>query len=43
MKYNLNKSGMPSNLEDSAAISDFLAKNEGKRVVVVQGLGFVVN
>ena len=32
---------IPENLDDSIAIEDFLSKNAGKRVVVVQGLGFV--
>lgn len=32
---------IPENLDDSTAIYDFLSRNEGKKVVVVQGLGFV--
>lgn len=32
---------IPSILDDSAAIQEFLNKNAGKKVVVVQGLGFV--
>ena len=32
---------IPDNLDDSLRIVDFLQKNEGKKVVVVQGLGFV--
>lgn len=32
---------VPENLDDSIAIYDFLSSNEGKKVVVVQGLGFV--
>ena len=32
---------IPSILDDSAAIQDFLTKNVGKKVIVVQGLGFV--
>ena len=32
---------IPSVLEDSAEIQKFLAKNIGKKVIVVQGLGFV--
>ncbi len=32
---------IPSNLDDSIAIEKFLSMNKGKRVVVVQGLGFV--
>ena len=32
---------VPVNLDGSIAIYDFLSRNEGKKVVVVQGLGFV--
>jgi len=32
---------IPESGDDSKAISDFLSKNKGKKVVVVQGLGFV--
>ena len=32
---------IPDILNDSAKIQDFLAKNKGKKVIVVQGLGFV--
>ncbi len=32
---------IPENRDDSIAIHDFLSRNEGKKVVVVQGLGFV--
>ena len=32
---------IPESLDDSIAIEDFLSKNVGKKVVVVQGLGFV--
>jgi len=32
---------IPIDRDDSEAIAEFLANNEGKRVVVVQGLGFV--
>ena len=32
---------IPSVLDDKQAIDAFLAKNKGKKVVVVQGLGFV--
>lgn len=32
---------IPENLDDSATINDFLLRNKGKKVVVVQGLGFV--
>ena len=32
---------IPENLDDSAAIENFLSNNVGKKVVVVQGLGFV--
>lgn len=32
---------IPEDLDDSIAIEDFLSKNVGKKVVVVQGLGFV--
>ena len=31
----------PENLDDSKNIHDFLVKNAGKKVVVIQGLGFV--
>ena len=32
---------IPRVLDDSKNIEDFLSKNKGKKVVVVQGLGFV--
>lgn len=32
---------IPDALDDSRAIEQFLFKNQGKKVVVVQGLGFV--
>lgn len=32
---------IPVNLDDSASIENFLSRNKGKKVVVVQGLGFV--
>jgi UDP-N-acetyl-D-glucosamine dehydrogenase len=32
---------IPDNLDDSLRITDFLQKNEEKKVIVVQGLGFV--
>lgn len=32
---------IPDNLDDSIAIDNFLSRNKGKKVVVVQGLGFV--
>ena len=32
---------IPENLNDSKVIDDFLFRNKGKKVVVVQGLGFV--
>ena len=32
---------IPNPLDDSAEIQDFLKKNIGKKVIVVQGLGFV--
>jgi UDP-N-acetyl-D-glucosamine dehydrogenase len=32
---------IPNDLDDSIAIDDFLSMNTGKKVVVVQGLGFV--
>lgn len=32
---------IPENLDDSKVIDDFLFRNKGKKVVVVQGLGFV--
>ena len=32
---------IPYNLDDSAAIKSFLSKNKDKKVIVVQGLGFV--
>jgi len=32
---------IPTNLDDSASIDNFLLRNAGKKVVVVQGLGFV--
>ena len=32
---------IPESLDDSKAICEFLSKNKGKKVVVVQGLGFV--
>jgi len=32
---------IPTNLDDSASIDSFLLRNAGKKVVVVQGLGFV--
>jgi len=32
---------IPKNLDDSIAIEEFLSKNAGKKVIVVQGLGFV--
>ena len=32
---------IPNNLDDSAVIEDFLSRHSGKKVVVVQGLGFV--
>ena len=32
---------IPDNLDDSLRISEFLQKNEEKKVIVVQGLGFV--
>ena len=32
---------IPSDIDDSKSIREFLDKNEGKKVVVVQGLGFV--
>ena len=32
---------IPENLDHSKAIDDFLVRNKGKKVVVVQGLGFV--
>ena len=32
---------IPNNLDDSLNIKDFLAQNSGKKVIVVQGLGFV--
>ena len=40
-KSNLRKPKIISDFDDRDAITDFLSKNEGKRVVVVQGLGFV--
>ncbi len=36
-----NKHEIPESLDDSKRICDFLSKNNGKKVVVVQGLGFV--
>jgi nucleotide sugar dehydrogenase len=36
-----NKYEIPESLDDSKTIHDFLSKNKGKKVVVVQGLGFV--
>ena len=32
---------VPANLDDSKAIDNFLSKNKNKKIVVVQGLGFV--
>lgn len=32
---------IPNDLDDSLAIEDFLSKNKDKKVIVVQGLGFV--
>ena len=32
---------IPDSLDDSKTIEDFLFRNKGKKVVVVQGLGFV--
>lgn len=32
---------IPTFLDDHIAIEQFLARNEGKKVIVVQGLGFV--
>ena len=32
---------IPKNLDDSIAIEEFLSKNAGKKLIVVQGLGFV--
>ena len=32
---------IPSDIDDSKSIREFLDKNEGKKVIVVQGLGFV--
>ena len=32
---------LPDALDDSVMINQFLAKNKGKKVIVVQGLGFV--
>ena len=32
---------IPENLDDSIAIEECLSKNTGKKVLVVQGLGFV--
>lgn len=32
---------IPNNLDDSASIDNFLLRNAGKKVVVIQGLGFV--
>ena len=32
---------IPNDLDDSAVIKDFLSRHSGKKVVVVQGLGFV--
>lgn len=32
---------IPNNLDDSAVIEDFLSRHSGKKVVAVQGLGFV--
>jgi len=32
---------IPLKLDDSANIRDFIGRNSGKRIVVVQGLGFV--
>ena len=32
---------IPNNLDDSAAIENFLSRHAGKKVVIVQGLGFV--
>ncbi|MDC1143551.1 hypothetical protein OAT22_00680 [Porticoccaceae bacterium] len=32
---------IPNNLDDSAAIENFLSRHTGKKVVIVQGLGFV--
>lgn len=42
-KNNLNNKSytIPDNLDDSVAIENFISKHEGKKVVVVQGLGFV--
>jgi len=46
MKLSVNtitgeKCDLPETLDDHVAIQQFLAKNKGKKVVVVQGLGFV--
>lgn len=32
---------IPDNLDDSKAINDFISRNKGKKIIVVQGLGFV--
>ena len=40
-KSNQRKPKIISDFDDRDAITNFLSKNEGKRVVVVQGLGFV--
>lgn len=40
-EINQEKYEIPDPLDDSKQIQKFLAKNEGKKVIVVQGLGFV--
>ena len=38
---NGNEYLLPTQLDDKKNIDDFLSKNENKKVIVVQGLGFV--
>ena len=40
-KFNPTKSNVISNVEDRDNFAEFLSINKGKKVVVVQGLGFV--
>jgi len=37
----LDEYDIPSNLDDSKNIQEFISRNKGKKVIVVQGLGFV--
>ena len=46
MRFSVNKNTqerieIPGELDDAARIQHFLLQNKGKKVVVVQGLGFV--